>query len=112
MKVTVLTALIAATSAFSLPVTAGALTSQQTAVVDHFKSGNEPTAKDVLWTAPGIFKVGVINNAGNRDGYADYVCGIMYDNGLKGQQIWVQIIDIQKLVKTGKFEKIGEQRCL
>lgn len=112
MKAIFKTALLATTSVCCLAATAAALTSQQTAVVNHFKAGNEKTAKDVLWTAPGVFKVGVINNGSNRDGYAGYVCEIMYENGLKGQHIWVQIIDIQKLVKTGKFEKIGDQRCL
>jgi len=36
----------------------------------------------------------------------------MYEHGLKGSGIWVQIIDIQKLVKTNKWEKIGEKHCL
>lgn len=76
-----------------------------------FKSSEEKTTKDALWTSRNIFKVGVLDNGSNRDGYADYVCQVMYDYGFKGQSIWVQVIDISKLVKTDKWVKLGEAHC-
>ena len=76
-----------------------------------FQSKQEPTAKDAVWTAKKIFKVGVIDNGANRNGYAGYVCGVLYDEGLKGHGVRVQIIDIVKLVQTKKWVKLGEARC-
>lgn len=78
-------------------------------LLEQFKGGSEKTAKDAIWTTPTIFKVGVIDNGSNRDGYAAYVCGEVASTGLTG--ISVQIIDIAKLKNTGKWVKLGEQRC-
>ena len=76
-----------------------------------FKGDDEPTAKDALWTNKGIFKVGVIDDGTRRDGYAEYVCTVLYDYGFSGKQVWVQIIDIVKLSNSGKWVKLGEARC-
>ena len=72
----------------------------------------EPTAKDALWTIPGVFKVGVIPDGTDRSMYAGYVCEVLYDHGFKGQKVIVKIIDIVKLVSVGKWETIGEYDCL
>lgn len=56
-----------------------------------------------------MFKVGVINNGASRDGYAQYICEVVSEAGLRG--VSVQVIDIQKLVKTNKWEKLGEHFC-
>lgn len=77
----------------------------------HFKGSAEPTAKDALWTSRNIFKVGVMDNGSNRDGYAQYVCNELYARGFKGERVWVQIIDIAKLVRTDKWVKLGEAHC-
>lgn len=76
-----------------------------------FQSNEEKTAKDAVWTANDIFKVGVITDGTNRNGYAEYVCSVLDDYGFKGKKIWVQIIDIVKLTNNGKWEKLGESRC-
>ena len=48
------------------------------------KSNEEPTVKDAVWTALNdIFKVGVLNDGSNRNGYASYVCEVLYDNCFK-----------------------------
>lgn len=73
---------------------------------------SEPAAKDAVWTSSDIFKVGVLDNHAPRDGYASYVCEVLYEHGFKGQKIWVQIIDIAKLVRTDKWVKLGEAHCL
>ncbi|MDX8160981.1 hypothetical protein [Acinetobacter pittii] len=80
------------------------------AVVEHFKK-NERIAKDSVWTSKKMFKVGVLDNGKNRDGYASYVCQTLDDFGFKGAGISVQIIDIQKLVNTNKWIKLGEAQC-
>ncbi len=76
-----------------------------------FQSDKEPTAKDAVWTAQNIFKVGVIDDGTKRDGYAKYVCAVLDEYGFKGGGIWVQIIDIVKLTSDGKWVKLGESRC-
>lgn len=82
------------------------------AVQRHFKSGQEKTAKDAMWTAKSIFKVGVVPNGASRNGYAEYVCEVMYENGFKGKGVWVHVVDIVALTRTGKWNKLGEARCL
>lgn len=81
-------------------------------VVFYFKSGKEPKVKDSVWTQDSIFKVGMINDRTDRSGYAEYVCTVLYDFGFKGQQVWVQVIDIAKLVKNNEWVKMGEAHCL
>jgi len=76
-----------------------------------FQSNEEKTAKDAVWTARDIFKVGVIDDGTLRDGYAEYVCQILYDYGFKGKKVWVQIIDIIKLTRNGDWVKLGEAHC-
>lgn len=79
------------------------------ALLAQFKSKSESTAKDAIWTSPKMFKVGVIDNGNNRDGFAEYVCGEIAASGLKG--ISVQVIDIAKLKGAGKWVKLGEKYC-
>ena len=76
-----------------------------------FKSNDEPTSKDAVWTSKDTFKVGVINDGSSRNGYATYVCEVLYDHGFKGKKIWVQVIDIVQLSQKGKWVKLGEARC-
>jgi hypothetical protein len=81
-------------------------------VVAYFKSGEEPKVKDSVWTADRIFKVGMISDGSDRSGYAEYVCNVLYDHGFKGKKVWVQVIDIVKLTRTNKWEKLGEAHCI
>lgn len=76
-----------------------------------FQSNQEKTAKDAVWTARNIFKVGVINDGTSRNAYAQYVCSVLDDYGFKGKDVWVQIIDIIKLTNNGKWIKLGEAHC-
>lgn len=84
---------------------------QHEKVKQHFLSDEEKTTKDALWTTSDIFKVGVIDDGSRRDGYADYVCSVLYDYGFKGKKVWVQVIDIVKLSRNDKWFKLGESRC-
>lgn len=76
-----------------------------------FQSDQEPTAKDAVWTQNDIFKVGLIDNGQSRDGYASYVCQVLYDYGFKGKSVWVQAIDISRLIRDGDWVKLGEAQC-
>lgn len=104
IKIVSALAVFVATSAFGVPVGGAKLD-----VLNQFKSKAEPTAKDALWTSATMFKVGVLDNGSDRDLYAQYVCGVMADNGIKG--VSVQVIDIVQLVRKDKWVKLGESRC-
>lgn len=81
------------------------------AVLSHFKSGEEKKVIDAVWTSDDIFKIGMVNDGTSHNGYAEYACNIMYDNGFRGKEVWVQIVDIGVLNRSGKWVKIGEAHC-
>lgn len=96
-----------------MPAVPNGLDKAREDVANRFKgSADEPISKDAVWTSDDIFKVGVISNGTDRSGYAEYVCSVLYDYGFKGKKVWVQIVDIVKLTRTNKWEKIGEANCL
>lgn len=90
---------------------ASKLDMQREKVQKLFQGNDEPRAKDALWTSHDVFKVGVIDDGTSRDGYASYVCQVLYEHGFKGQKVWVQIIDIVKLTRNNDWVKLGESHC-
>ena len=82
---------------------------EREAIATYFKGDEEPTAKDAVWTSSTMFKVGVLDNGSPRDGYAQYVCEVLRERGIRG--VDVQVIDIAKLVRTKKWVKLGQARC-
>ncbi|EGQ8491662.1 hypothetical protein NM092_002546 [Vibrio cholerae] len=88
------------------------LTDAQQKVTEYFISSEEPKVKDATWTAPDIFKVGVFDDGSRRNGYAEYVCMVLYDHGLKGKKVWVHVVDIEKVINDKRFVKLGEAQCL
>lgn len=104
-------ALCTAMFSFISQANAATYSQQHEAVQKLFQSNEEKTAKDAVWTARDVFKVGVINDGSRRDGYADYVCQVLYDYGFKGKKVWVQVIDIVKLTRGGDWVKLGESHC-
>lgn len=105
-------ALLSAAIALSISATAQAgYSPEHDKAQRHFQSDAEPTAKDAIWTAPDIFKIGVQDNGANRDGYAEYACSVLNEHGFAGKRIWVQIIDIDKLVREQRWVKLGETWC-
>lgn len=77
-----------------------------------FIGSTEPTVKDAKWTSESIFKVAVIDDGSSRNGYAMYVCEVLYELGFKGKSVRVEVIDIAKLRSSGKWvKKLGEHRC-
>lgn len=78
----------------------------------HFKGSDEPTTKDAVWMSKTDFRVGVINDGTNKDGYARYVCSVLTDDfGLKGNNLHVGVYDIAKLANKKKWVRIGRHYC-
>ncbi|USH01076.1 hypothetical protein K6Q96_08990 [Grimontia kaedaensis] len=96
---------------FSLQIHAKSYSEEHQKVQTLFQSDEEKTAKDAVWTAPDIFKVGGIDDGSRREGYAEYVCLTLYDYGFKGKNVWVQIIDFDRLIKGNDWVKLGEKTC-
>ncbi len=87
------------------------LTDEQKAkIVEYFKSDKEPSIVDALFPYDTL-KLGVHNDGSNRDGLADYACQILVNDFNVKELVVVKIIDIDKLVKTDKWETIGEKNC-
>jgi len=84
---------------------------KQMEVVLLFQGNEEPTAEDAIWATSDILKVGVFNDGSRRDGYASYVCQVLYERGFKGLQVWVQVIDIIQLTRNNKWVRLGQARC-
>ena len=84
-------------------------TAARDAVVKHFKSGAEPTAKDAIWTSETMFKVGVLDDGTSRDGYALYVCEVLNERGFHG--VDVEVVDIVSVAAGKGFKELGSARC-
>ncbi|MDG6881068.1 Uncharacterised protein [Phocoenobacter uteri] len=80
-------------------------------VKNYFISDSEPKVIDAIWTSSNTFKVGVVDDNTNRDGYAQYVCMELNDKGFKGKNVLVRVIDIQKLTQTGEWVNLGTAYC-
>jgi hypothetical protein len=85
-------------------------TAAQKKFVDYLiKSGEEPKVKDATWATDENLYVGVISDGTRRDGFAEYLCSVASDHGLKPDLI--KIIDIVKVNRTGKFIELGKAYC-
>jgi len=87
------------------------LDAKRNEMVKYFKSDEEPKVIDAIWTMDNVFKVGVYDDGSRRDGYAQYVCMVLKENGFRGKEIYVQVIDYAKLMQTKKWIKLGETFC-
>ncbi|MDX2494434.1 MAG: hypothetical protein QNK27_05695 [Desulfuromusa sp.] len=85
--------------------------SQYDKIVTFFQGKTEPSALDATWDSEAIFKIGVIDNGTNRDSYANYACGILYNEGFRGKGVEVTIIDIEKLAYKKKWVTLGKASC-
>jgi hypothetical protein len=103
--------LLAATLALPAFVSAKSLGEKYDKIVTFFQGDTEPTALDATWDSKTLFKIGMIDDGVNKDDYAKYACGILYNEGLRGQGIEVRIIDIQKLAYKKKWVVLGKAMC-
>ena len=76
----------------------------------YFKSDSEPSVLDAAWTSDTVFKVGVLDDGTPRDGFADYVCSILSENGLQGGYT-VQVNDIASISRGGEWTVLGSAIC-
>lgn len=83
----------------------------QNEITAHFKGSSEPTALDAVWTSKNTFKVGVVDDGSNRNGYAQYVCAEIRSRGVSINPLMVVIIDIGELVRTDKWVDLGKAVC-
>ena len=80
--------------------------------VKYFKSDQEKTTKDATWGSKTDFRVGVLNDGSNRDGYARYVCSVLMDDfGFRNKNLHVGVYDIAKLAYQKKWIRIGRHYC-
>lgn len=102
---------IAFAAALAVPMFASAAPSQaQRDFVNYLiKSGDEPKVKDATWMTDRNLYVGVIDDSTRRDGFADYICMVAADHGFKPEM--VKVIDVVKVVQTGKFTELGKAYC-
>ena len=83
---------------------------QKEAVLQQFKGSDEPTAIDAAWMSDSSFYVSVKDDGTSRNSYAEYVCLVLYEHGLKGKYIVVRIID-HVAYKKGKLQTLGKKVC-
>jgi hypothetical protein len=84
---------------------------EQIIVEDHFISSEEPNVIDALWTDKHVFKVGMVSDGSNRDGYAQHVCQVLYDYDYKGDSILVRVIDYPRLLDGDGWVNLGSAQC-
>jgi hypothetical protein len=88
--------------AFSGSAFAASYSTNHDKVMNYFKSSQEKSVLDAVWTGETIFAVGRFSDGTRHDGFAMYVCNILYDYGFRGKRVMVNVIDIVKLKNTGK----------
>ena len=89
-------------------------TLEQKRMVKLFQSNEEPSVRDALWiNETGFFKVGMYDDGTNRNGFAEYVCLTLHSEScyFRENDVWVQVIDIVKLLRDDDWVKLGEYRC-
>lgn len=80
-------------------------------IVAYFKSDEEPSVADALFPYSTL-KLGMHNDGSSRDGFAEYACQILQSEFGVTELVTVSIIDIDKLVHTDKWVKIGKANCI
>lgn len=80
-------------------------------IVLFFQGQTEPSALDAIWESETVFKVAVMDDGKSWDSYANYACGILYNEGFRGQGVEIKIIDIEKLAYKNKWVTLGKAHC-
>lgn len=80
-------------------------------IVKYFKSDQEPSVEDAVFTSDSILSLGMLDDGSNRDGFAEYACQVLISDFDVKEDVYVKIIDIAKLVRTDKWIKMGEHYC-
>ncbi len=80
-------------------------------IVTFFQGETERQALDAIWKSKTDFKIGMVDDGKKQDEYAKYACEILYNEGFRGNEIEVSIIDIEKLAYKNKWVTIGQATC-
>ncbi len=70
---------------------------------------NEPTIKDFAWKGPSLW-IGVLDDGSRRDGYAQYVCTLLAEHGVR-DKVHVRIMDVAKAAVAKKTVELGDAWC-
>lgn len=71
----------------------------------------DAAAKDFLITDSGAIYVGLIDNGGDRSGYARYVCETARSHAEGEGERLVKVIDIAAVSRGDGFKELGRHRC-
>ena len=89
------------------------LDAQRDTVENMFKrEGGDGRAQGSTWPEARVFAVGVKKDMGYINEYADYVCNVLKDNGLGGKEVYVEIVDIDRLFEArGGWKALQRTQC-
>ena len=89
------------------------LDKQRDTVESMFKrEGGDGRAQGSTWPESRVFAVGVKKDMGYIDEYAEYVCNVLKDNGLGGKEVYVEIVDIDRLFEArGGWKALQRLQC-
>ncbi|WP_415911754.1 hypothetical protein [Neptuniibacter sp. QD37_11] len=76
-----------------------------------FQSKLEPIALDAAWINATTFKIGTTQQSENHDKFATYVCESINSHGLYHPELTVRIINLPRLMATGRQEILAEKNC-
>ena len=76
------------------------------------RAGGDGRAQGSAWPEARVFAVGVKKDMGYIDEYAEYVCNVLKDNGLGGKDVYVEIVDIDRLYEArGGWKALKKLQC-
>ena len=76
------------------------------------REGGDGRAQGSTWPEARVFAVGVKKDMGYISEYAEYVCNVLKDNGLGGKEVYVEIVDIDRLYQArGGWKSLQRTQC-
>ena len=100
-------------SAYAVNGFGDGLDKQRDTVEAMFKrEGGDGRAQGSTWPEARVFAVGVKKDMGYISQYAEYVCNVLKDNGLGGKEVYVEIVDIDRLFEArGGWKSLHRTQC-
>lgn len=63
------------------------------------------------WESEHFLTVGMFDNGQKRDGFAQYICILKNEAGLKDYRVFIKIYDAKLMMSSGEGKVIGETAC-